>query len=272
MTRNTAARTLQFSAALTALAFAVVLSMGSAPCGTAQDTRLKPKLVAPQSYTPSPPSKESDLGKRLYGRLKCADCHSIGGKGGVAGPPLDGIGARREEWFLIGQISDPQAFTDEFPELKAWEPSYMRHEVVSAMDVRAIVAYLMTLPEPKGGYSVGKHDPKTAPEAAAPPNGWTALEESDLSARGRKLYFDVGCASCHAIGRYGGMFGPRLDGIGGRRSRAFISAYVSSPQLVARHRRDGGLVPTVMPPLDLNSGDVEAITEFLLTLPDLGTP
>jgi len=272
MTRNTTIRTLQFSSVLAALAFASLLWLGAAPIGGAQGTALKPRVVAPQAYTPQPRSSASEEGERLYGQLKCADCHAIGGKGGVAGPPLDGIGARREPWFLIGQIADPQAFTNEFPELKAWEPSYMRHELVASSDVRKIVAYLLTLPEPAEGFAVGRHTPRTTTDSAAPKDGWTPLETSDLSDRGRKLYFDTGCASCHAIGRYGGMFGPRLDGIGGRHSRAYIAEYVSNPQLVARHRREGGTVPTVMPPLDLSPADVEAVTEFLLTLPDLGTP
>lgn len=272
MGTNTTVRTLQFSLALAATAFAALLMLSYVPIGNAQHTALEPRTIAPQNYTPQPRSAASDEGERLYAQLKCADCHRIGGKGGVAGPPLDGIGARREEWFLIGQVADPQAFSNEFPELKAWEPSYMRHELVSAKDVTAIVAYLMTLPEPEGGYAVGRHDPGQAPALDAQPKDWTPVRDSELSAQGRKIYFDSGCASCHSIGRYGGMFGPRLDGIGGRHSRAYITAYISSPQLTARHRREGGSLPTVMPPMDLRPAEVAAVTEFLLTLADRGTP
>ena len=272
MTRLSRDRNLHVTVVLAAAAFAVLLAAGFVPSGSAQEGRLIPRIVEPVQYTPQPPSKQSEEGRQLYAQLYCADCHRIGGKGGVAGPPLDGIGARREEWFLIGQIADPQAFTQEFPELKAWEPSFMRHELVSAKDVSAIVAYLMTLPEPEGGYSVGRHDPGQSPDLAAPPKNWMPVRDSELSARGRKLYFDSGCASCHAIGRYGGMFGPRLDGIGGRHSRAYVAAYISSPQLTARQRRETGALPTVMPPMDLSPTDVEAITEFLMTLADRGTP
>ena len=113
MRTNTTVRTLHFSMALSAVAFAALLMVSFAPIGNAQHTALEPRTIAPQKYTPQPRSAASAEGERLYGQLKCADCHRIGGKGGVAGPPLDGIGARREEWFLVGQVADPQAFSNE---------------------------------------------------------------------------------------------------------------------------------------------------------------
>jgi nitric oxide reductase subunit C len=39
----------------------------------------------------------------------CVACHSVGGKGGVVGPALDGIGARRDAAYLHKWIADPQA-------------------------------------------------------------------------------------------------------------------------------------------------------------------
>jgi nitric oxide reductase subunit C len=39
----------------------------------------------------------------------CVACHAVGGKGGVVGPALDGIGARRDAAYLHKWIADPQA-------------------------------------------------------------------------------------------------------------------------------------------------------------------
>jgi len=241
-----------------------------APAGFGQDQGQTSRSTEPTGYRPKSKSRESERGRQLFARLKCSDCHVVAGSGGVAGPPLDGVGGRRNEWFLARQISDPERLTAEHPDLKAWEPCFMPDQHVSARDVRALVAYLMTLPEPSGGYVVGRHLPRAVPDAAPPAGGFTPLADSELSARGRKLYFDSGCASCHAIGHYGGSFGPRLDGVGARHSRAYVEAYISSPQLIARSRRDAGRVPSVMPPIDLKPDEIEAIGAFLMTLADRG--
>ena len=40
---------------------------------------------------------------------QCLKCHAIRGYGGVAGPPLDGVGARLKKSFILESIVDPSA-------------------------------------------------------------------------------------------------------------------------------------------------------------------
>ena len=47
-------------------------------------------------------------GRMLYSKLGCASCHSISGVGGKVGPPLDGVGGRRDRDWLIGHFREPQ--------------------------------------------------------------------------------------------------------------------------------------------------------------------
>lgn len=227
------------------------------------------KIVDPKGYTPAPKTRESERGRAAYFRLKCDRCHTIDGKGGVAGPLLDGVGARRSARFLADQLTDPQKLARDHPELKGWERSWMPHPAASQREIASLVAFLLTLPEPAGGISVGSHD-ATVESDDTPDAHWSPHPVSDLSAEGRKLYFNTGCAACHAIGRFGGSLGPRLDGIGFRHSRAFVEAHISNPALHAQKAGDVFPDGSVMPTLELTEHQRKAIAEFLLTLPDAG--
>lgn len=48
-------------------------------------------------------------GETLYATLGCARCHTLGGRGGALGPPLDDIGARRSAAHLREALLDPEA-------------------------------------------------------------------------------------------------------------------------------------------------------------------
>jgi putative heme-binding domain-containing protein len=49
-------------------------------------------------------------GEGVYASLDCGLCHMLGGQGGVLGPALDDIGARRSATHLREAIIDPEAF------------------------------------------------------------------------------------------------------------------------------------------------------------------
>lgn len=48
-------------------------------------------------------------GQNVYGSLDCARCHTVGGRGGVVGPALGDIGARRSAAHLRESVTDPAA-------------------------------------------------------------------------------------------------------------------------------------------------------------------
>src|SRR3954469_21259565 len=77
----------------------------------------------PRGYTPAPPTRASALGRALYASLDCAACHKIEGRGGIAGPPLDGVGGRRGAEVIAAQLADPQGLAERHPEAHRWEPA-----------------------------------------------------------------------------------------------------------------------------------------------------
>lgn len=56
------------------------------------------------------PTGDAASGQRVYSRLGCAGCHSIGPSGGGLGPPLDSVGLRRSLKFLQDSVITPSAY------------------------------------------------------------------------------------------------------------------------------------------------------------------
>ena len=60
--------------------------------------------VAPEAI-----SGDSGRGAAVYAGLDCARCHTLRGRGGIVGPALDDIGARRSAAYLQEAFLDPEA-------------------------------------------------------------------------------------------------------------------------------------------------------------------
>jgi putative heme-binding domain-containing protein len=63
-----------------------------------------------QKAVPGDPARGAEI---YRGKGNCAGCHSIHGEGGVAGPDLADIGARRSAAYLRESVVDPQAAVPE---------------------------------------------------------------------------------------------------------------------------------------------------------------
>lgn len=66
----------------------------------------KPDL-ATTTETQSQTAIESAVKKPAIFDQMCVACHALGGKGGVVGPALDGVGDRRDSEFLTKWLHDP---------------------------------------------------------------------------------------------------------------------------------------------------------------------
>ena len=51
---------------------------------------------------------DASLGAELYASLDCQTCHAVGGQGGIIGPVLDEIGARRSAAYLLEALLEPE--------------------------------------------------------------------------------------------------------------------------------------------------------------------
>jgi mono/diheme cytochrome c family protein len=100
----------------------------------------------------------------------------------------------------------------------------------------------------------------------SPPRDFVPATMTDSASAGQKLYLDIGCASCHAVGGAGGQFGPALDGIGARRSRTWIEGHVTNPQLHTQQFPGEHSGESAMPATSATPAQIAQIADYLMTL------
>ncbi|MCA9800370.1 MAG: cytochrome c [Cyanobacteria bacterium HKST-UBA02] len=206
--------------------------------------------AASKPYKPAPETALAKQGKKYVEMHKCSLCHTAGGQGGCLAPPFDGIGARRSEDFLVSRISDSKGAVAKFAR-QYGEYELMPHLRIPDKQARAIAAYLMTVPEPEGGFKIVGH-------------GLAGQKKKEMP--GRALVAQKGCLACHSLGGIGGSFAPALDGVGGRRTRESIDNHILGAEMVVDGGGEYGNRGAVMPPSGLSRDEIEAIADYLETL------
>jgi putative membrane-bound dehydrogenase-like protein len=85
----------------------------------------------------------------------CAACHTVGGKGGIIGPILDGIAVRADKAYILESLVDPNAKKAKgFEDLEV-SPMPPLGLILKEQEVADILAYLATLTTPpKDGVTV----------------------------------------------------------------------------------------------------------------------
>lgn len=209
-------------------------------------------LAAPaaEPYKPAAQTALTKQGKKYFEMHKCSLCHTAGGEGGCLAPPFDGIGARRSQDFLISRISDSKGAVAEFTR-QYGEYELMPHLRIPDKQARAIAAFLMTIPEPEGGFKIVGH-------------GLAGQKKKEMP--GRSLVARKGCLACHSLGGIGGSFAPALDGVGQRRTRESIDNHILGAELIVGGEGEYGNRGAVMPPSGLSREEIDAIADYLMTL------
>lgn len=212
----------------------------------------------PTGYKPRRPDKNSAKGKLLYEKLKCMQCHSIEGRGGEVGPPLDGIGGHRGPDWLKARLLDPQRQMKEYPTIFGGKPNIMPHVGVSKREANLLSDYILTLAEPKAGFLVNHHADRCGPEVDPGNQNWQPHPESEASRNGKELFSSLYCGACHSVDGSKDRFGPDLAGIGSRLSESKLEKVLA-----------GAVRSAVMKKQAARLGDerIFDIKAFLLTLP-----
>lgn len=202
-----------------------------------------------------------DDGKKLFEKHSCTNCHMLKGKGGLVGPPLDGLGKHRDESYIVYKLT-----VHSLPRRKKLFPvpsELMAHVQIPKADAAAIARYLRSLPAEK--YKVQGHGEHVADKV---PGGLAFVPEKKTasSTKGSILFKEKGCFACHSVDGFGGSQGPELQGVGARRSRSFIINRIASGAVILPEPTEkSGQV--AMPRLRLSEGEVKSIADWLLTLP-----
>ncbi len=89
--------------------------------------------------------------------------------------------------------------------------------------------------------------------------GQISKEVSDPKlARGKAVYDETGCATCHMVAGIGGRTGPSLDGIGKKYDAEKLKEILLNPKTLNPN--------TVMPPFEGSDEDLDALVDYLLSL------
>ena len=194
----------------------------------------------------NPAAPELARGAQVFEDAGCRGCHKLGGVGGIVGPELDKVGARRSPEWLEKHFLAPAAVTP---------GSGMPPQKLSGPDLEAITLFMLS----QTGESV--------------PGFYASMKVIPSVGEGQRLFQQKGCIGCHSIGGKGGKIGPALDDVGLRRSSEWMIRHFRDPQAVSPG--------TVMPRFGFTEAEARALTEFLehlrdqqvaLSLPSLMSP
>ena len=118
------------------------------------------------------------------------------------------------------------------------------------------------------GGNVAGTQPKTSSTAGLP-GAYIPAPVTDASRAGEALYKKLECNACHAIAKQGGEVGPALDGIGAKRSRAFLIGHITNPEAHAKNLPKEHPKEVMMPATSATAEEIGQMADYLLTLPEL---
>lgn len=133
-----------------------------------------PSAVRAQDTQSLTPLEVVRVERALERRFACLGCHRIGGRGGMIGPPLDGLAERAEHGYTLAIIRDPAATVP---------GTTMPGQAIPDREADRLARYLLSLPE------------APVPGASTVPEPPPVLAPAD-SLNGEALYARH-CAACH---------------------------------------------------------------------------
>jgi cbb3-type cytochrome oxidase cytochrome c subunit len=181
----------------------------------------------------NPAAPELARGAQVFEASGCRGCHKLEGIGGIVGPELDKVGARRSPDWLKAHFLAPATVTP---------GSGMPPQKFSGQDLEAITLFMLS----QTGETM--------------PGFYSSMKVIPSAGEGRRLFQQKGCIGCHSVGGQGGKTGPSLDDVGLRRSPTWMIQHFQNPQAVSPG--------TVMPRFGFTEAEARALTDFLMNLRD----
>jgi cytochrome c2 len=170
-------------------------------------------------------------GRRLVVESGCVACHDIPSFEGVSfqGPTLDSLGYKVRPGWLGGWLKDPKSYLAN---------SKMGNFRLTAEEIGSLRAFLLSQ--------------KAAEPLPAVGVDWKRADTD----KGRALFGELRCVSCHAVNGRGGTMGPELTLIGDKVRRDWLFSFLKDP-----HRTQPA---TAMLQYRLTDEQIRDLTAFLL--------
>ena len=179
-------------------------------------------------------------GRRLIDEVGCLGCHKLEGHEGQESwrsqaPDLDGLADKTRVEWLRAWLASPRALRP-----STWMPDFHLTEE----EVESLVAFLWVQPAVR----------TPAPDDdGAPPSD---------SGRGRKLFRESRCISCHTLEGRGHGSAPELVGIASKVNRGWLTAFLADPHAFQP--------ATAMPRYAFTRDELRDVVAYMME--DLGDP
>ncbi|MBZ5578020.1 MAG: cytochrome b N-terminal domain-containing protein [Acidobacteriia bacterium] len=175
-------------------------------------------------------SPEEMAGVAYFRTENCLACHAINGQGSQIGPDLTRTAIHRNAAWMIQHFKSPAGVRP---------GSSMPPIQLSDTQLNSLAAFLLKLN----------------------PDNATALQDApDFAVRGALVFQANGCGDCHTVNGAGTDVGPKLNGVGRRRSRSWVQDHFADPAKLSPG--------SSMPAFKFAKRDLDDLTAYLFTLPE----
>lgn len=143
-------------------------------------------------------------GRELIAESNCVACHDIPGFGPseIRAPRLESVGYKVRPDWLRKWLADPQSYLPQ---------SRMPNFRLSADEIEWLSTFLLSL--------------RATPPLESSGADWQAADPD----RGRSLFREARCISCHMIDGRGGTMGPDLSWVGSKVRREWAFSFIEDP-------------------------------------------
>jgi nitric oxide reductase subunit C len=184
------------------------------------------------------------LGKRVWHKHNCNDCHTILGIGGYYSPDLTKAYSTRGEMWLKTFLKNPES-----PDPKRRK---MPNQNLSEDEIKKLIAYFKWV----DAIDTNQWPPKPVGEAKPQE---VALKEKSQNLLGKNVFDQYRCDLCHKIEGRGGTIGPDLSHEGNKRDALWLEKHIRDPK---SHDPN-----TVMPPFpQITEGEIKVLVGYLTSL------
>lgn len=173
-------------------------------------------------------------GRALIDKAGCVGCHNLPGfnKPEMIGPDLTGVGSKVNPAWLYKWLKRPKDYLAR---------TLMPDPLLSDEEARVLTSYLMSYKDEKI-------------ESASEGQQAQTADESEID-RGKTIYRQARCTSCHAQEGRGGIIGPELTKVSSKVNRRWLLAWLKNPKQY--------LPRTRMPQFSFPEKDIEAIVAYM---------
>jgi nitric oxide reductase subunit C len=184
------------------------------------------------------------LGKRVWHKHNCNDCHTILGIGGYYSPDVTKTYSTRGEMWLKAFLINPES-----PDPKRRK---MPNQNLSEDEIKKLIAYFKWV----DAIDTNQWPPKPVGEAKPQE---VSLKEKSQNLLGKNVFDQYRCDLCHKIEGRGGTIGPDLSHEGNKRDALWLEKHIRDPK---SHDPN-----TVMPPFpQITEGEIKVLVGYLTSL------